>query len=227
MFETITDSQHYSRKDSFIVNQIKLATVNEPLYLTALFLVFFINYKTERNIFISIFTFYAVTSWSYFSHLLAHNKLFSTFGKLHLLHHDPKYHDSYIVLLIEALIDFFVFGGFILIFFGAVFEKLFKFHIFNPYIILLWALFYLTYHLINYHISKPDAHKQHHIDDGVSNFGPEWMDIIFDTKTDKSVFENLNSGIFNLLVVSAVILYFKDSSYDLTHIFDDIVSRTL
>jgi len=225
MTEDLDTNQLYSKDDSFIVNQIKLAKVNEPLYVAAFFLVFLINYKTDRNIFIAIFTFYAVTSWSYFSHLLSHNKYFSVLGSPHLLHHDPNYNDSAITFLIEAVIDFFVFGGFVLIFLGLLFERLFGFRVFNYYIILLWALFYLSYHLINYHVTKPDAHKQHHIDEGTSNFGPEWMDIIFDTKTDKSVFENLNSGIINLVVITAVILYLKDTSYDLTHLFDNVVSK--
>jgi len=219
------DYQIYSKNESFIVNEIKLAILNEPLLWTALIIVFIINYKTDQNIFIAIFTFYFVTSWSYFTHLLSHTKLFNSFGQFHLLHHNVEYSESWIVFLLEAMIDFFIFGGFLLIFTGIFIEKIVGFRIFNYYIILLWSLFYLSYHLINYHISKPDAHKQHHIDNGTSNFGPEWMDIIFDTKTDNSKFENLNSGIINMIIVTIIILYLKDSRFDLTKIFDTVFTH--
>jgi len=224
----VTDEpQLYSRKDPFIVNQIKLAVLNEPLYWTDFLLVFIINYKTDNNIFIALFSFYVVTSWSYFTHLLSHNKLFRPFGQFHLYHHDPNYHDSPLVFLIEGLIDFFVFGGFILIFFGKLVEAIFGFKVLNYYVILLWALFYLSYHLLNYHITKPDAHKQHHIDNGTSNFGPEWMDIFFDTKTDQSLFENLNSGIINLVILATIILAVKDTNFDLTYVFDTVIHRSM
>jgi hypothetical protein len=225
MSESEDTSQIYSRKESFITNQIKLGLINEPLYWTAAAIIFLVNYKTDRNIFIAIFTFYAVTSWSYFTHLLSHTKLFMPLGQIHLLHHDPKYNEMPAVYVTEALIDFFLFGGFILIFVGLFIENMFEFRIFNYYIILVWAIFYLTYHLFNYHITKPDAHKQHHIDNGSNNYGPEWMDIYFDTKTEGSVFENLNSGIINLIVATGIVLGLKDTKYDLTHIFDGVIAR--
>jgi hypothetical protein len=59
--ETIRDLQLdnniYSRKDSFIKNEMKLGILNAPLYATAFVIVLLINYKTDRNIFIAIFTF--------------------------------------------------------------------------------------------------------------------------------------------------------------------------
>ena len=218
--ETIRDLQLnnnvYSRKDSFIKNEMKLGILNAPLYATAFVLVLLINYKTDRNIFIAIFTFYFVSSWSYFTHWLSHQSIMKPLGQLHLLHHETKYHDSIFVFIIEALIDFFVFGGFLLIPIGHFIEKMIGFRLFNFYIILLWSFFYLTYHLLNYHYTKPDAHKEHHISNGISNYGPEWMDIFFDTKIEGSVFENLNSGIINLIIISSMILWLKDSDYDLT-----------
>uniref|UniRef100_A0A6C0ARR6 Fatty acid hydroxylase domain-containing protein n=1 Tax=viral metagenome TaxID=1070528 RepID=A0A6C0ARR6_9ZZZZ len=210
------DSQIYTRKDSFIKNQIKLGIINAPLYATAFVIVLLINYKTDRNIFIAIFSFYFVSSWSYFTHLFAHQPIFRPLGQFHLLHHDETNHDSSVVFLIEALIDFFVFGGFLLIPIGHFVEKLIGFRIFNYYIILMWSIFYLTYHLLNYHFTKPDAHKEHHISSGISNYGPEWMDIYFDTKTEGSIFENLNSGAVNLIIATGLILWLKDTEFDLT-----------
>jgi Fatty acid hydroxylase superfamily len=218
--ETIRDLQldkdTYSRKDSFIKNEIKLGILNMPLYATAFVLVLLINYKTDRNIFIAIFSFYFVSSWSYFTHCLAHVSFLKPLGQFHLLHHDPANRDSSIVFLIEALIDFFVIGGFLLIPLGHFAEELLGFKMFNYYIILMWSLFYLTYHLLNYHFTKPDAHKEHHISNGSSNYGPEWMDIFFDTKTDGSLFEDLNSGIINLVIITGLILWAKDGDYDMT-----------
>jgi hypothetical protein len=213
------DNDTYSRKDSFIKNEIKLGILNAPLYAAAFVIVLLINYKTDRNIFVAIFTFYFVSSWSYFTHCLAHVSFLKPLGQFHLLHHESANHDSAIVFLIEALIDFFVIGGFLLIPFGHFAEEALGFRIFNYYIILMWSLFYLTYHLLNYHFTKPDAHKEHHISGGSSNFGPEWMDIFFDTKTDGSVFEDLNSGIINLVIITGLILWAKDGDYDMTKCF--------
>jgi len=216
MLESDTSINIYSKKDPFIVNEIKLFLVNEPIFCIAALLVILINYKTDNNIYIAIFTFYYVTGWSYFTHLLYHQPWFSLIGQIHLFHHNPIYHDSSIVFIIEALLDFFVFGGFILIFFGIQLEKFLGFKIFNHYIILFWALFYTSYHLLNYHYIKPDAHKQHHITNGINNYGPEWFDILFHTKTDNTEFENLNSGIPNLIVIAIIILALKGTPYDLT-----------
>lgn len=205
----------YLKKDPFIINQMKLALVNTPLYWTALILVLMINYKTDNNIYLSIFTFYFITSWSYFAHLLCHQSWFKAFGQIHLLHHDETQQHSPIAFIIESLLNFFMIGGFIVLLLSMRFEKVFGFKIFNNYIILFWALFYTSYHLINYHMIKPDAHKQHHISNGVNNYGPEWMDIIFDTKSDGSEFEDLNSGIINMSIITLVILGLKNTDYDL------------
>jgi hypothetical protein len=219
------DDIRYFKKDSFIVNQLKLSSVNEPAYLTCLLLGVLVNYKTDNNIFITWFTFVVVTCWGYFTHYLSHKKSFGIFGEMHMIHHDPDHHDTIIAIISEILIDFFMAGGFILVFFGLLFERTFGFRILNYYIILIWALYYLTYHLINYHLIKPDSHKQHHIDNGQSNYGPEWMDIAFDTKTDGSEFENWNSGAINLFIITVFVLYFKDSKYDFTHMFDNVIDR--
>jgi len=224
-FNNAANCNVYSKNDSFIVNQIKLGLVNEPFYFAGLFLVCIINYKTNDNILLSCFTLLVVELWSYIIHILVHKKLFPIIDDLHILHHTPCYSDSIVVLIAEALQNFFVAGGFILIFFGKLVESYLNIRIFNYYIILAWALFYLTFHLVNYHIFLPESHKQHHIDNGQSNYGPEWLDVLFDTKTNNTVFENQNSGVVNLIFITIFILYFRGTKYDLTHLFDGVIAK--
>jgi hypothetical protein len=74
--------------------------------------------------------------------------------------------------------------------------------------ILLWAFFYATVHNINYLYVKPSTHKEHHIDDK-TNYGIDIWDIIVGSKYDWNNIETHNHTAINLIVITAVIMYFS------------------
>jgi hypothetical protein len=94
----------------------------------------------------------------------------------------------------------------------------------NHYTILVWAIIFTTYHLINYHVLSHEVHAQHHNEKGVNNYGPEWFDIMCNTKADNSEIEDMNSVIINIIVVLTLVLSLKDTSFDVVKIFEGIIN---
>jgi len=74
-------------------------------------------------------------------------------------------------------------------------------------VIILWAFFYATIHNINYVYIKPTTHRDHHVDDN-TNFGIDFLDILFNTKYDWEDIEVHNHGAINVLIITFIILYF-------------------
>ena len=93
----------------------------------------------------------------------------------------------------------------------------------NHHTILIWALIFTTYHLINYHVVKHEIHAQHHVENGVNNYGPEWFDILCNTKAEKSEMEDMNSVMINIVVIIFIVLGLKDTPYDLIQILTKLV----
>jgi sterol desaturase/sphingolipid hydroxylase (fatty acid hydroxylase superfamily) len=87
-----------------------------------------------------------------------------------------------------------------------IFFKYF-FNLIDNRIILLWALFYATVHNINYNIVSPQTHRQHHVNDK-TNYGIDIWDIIMGTKFDYDTIETHNHASINLLLITALILFF-------------------
>jgi hypothetical protein len=117
--------------------------------------------------------------------------------------------------MIDNIFNFFTIGGAILLFPLLYIKNVLNIHLLNHYVILIWSLVYTSYHSINYHIFETNnIHVEHH-ESLHYNYGPEWFDIIFATKQDGSDIENMNSGIFNVIVVSMIVLLLKDTKYDI------------
>jgi len=124
-----------------------------------------------------------------------------------MYHHDPFLSEKWQYRLIEFFIDIFIFGGLILIPFGMMVEYLFA-RIFNYYGIFFWALLYATYH-INWHFqSSPNPHFYHH-KYLHCNYGPDIIDILFGTKMDEDIVEDMNSAIINILLIFAGFFIFR------------------
>ena len=77
-------------------------------------------------------------------------------------------------------------------------------------VILLWAFFYATVHNMNYVITKPTTHKEHHIDD-TTNYGIDIWDIIVGSKYDWDNIETHNHAAINLIVITAVIIFVSNT----------------
>ena len=78
--------------------------------------------------------------------------------------------------------------------------------------------------MINYHVKQVPTHKSHHETDTTDgktiNFGPDVFDIIFDTKKDNQVYEDINHGIPNALIITIVIILLFKSKYDIIDILE-------
>ena len=70
--------------------------------------------------------------------------------------------------------------------------------------ICIWyGLCYASYHNINQQIEKPEAHIKHHNNYNY-NYGPDYLDIFFNTKIGYKL-ENMNSGIINNILICFII----------------------
>ena len=135
------------------------------------------------------------------------------------IHHNVNDSKTFINLLIEfiqniltqgllfIIVDIFILSFMITLNFKII-NKIFNF-IPNKAIILLWALFYSTIHIINYNILNPIQHRQHHKHQ-FTNLDPvEFTDIIFDTKYDYKYIQDYNHGSINIIIITILIIYFK------------------
>ena len=75
-------------------------------------------------------------------------------------------------------------------------KKYIGIQILDNYVLLFTAFLYSSIHMINYHVKQVPTHKSHHKSDNTNdkavNFGPDVFDIIFDTKKDNEVYEDIN-----------------------------------
>ena len=69
----------------------------------------------------------------------------------------------------------------------------------HPWTCLYLSLVYATVHLINQRIFESAAHAQHHADK-FTNYGPDYMDVLYNTKGDAAP-EPLTNGVPNLILL--------------------------
>jgi len=95
----------------------------------------------------------------------------------------------------------------------------------NKTISILWGLIYTTIHNINYAIVNPQTHKEHHIkdlnnayndsDEQVTNYGPDTIDIMCDTKYKTNIIEDFNHGTINIIILTIILILIKDSNKEI------------
>jgi len=219
MLHKLKYSPIYSYQDGLIINAIKFIDVNMVMYITTILIGFIINYKTNDCIIRTVLTYLAITLWTYYVHDIMHKYENSPIGKIHAIHHNSKYKDDISVEILEILVNVIIIGGLFWIPVMLWIENTIGFRIVNYYMILIWSFMFMTYHLINYHIYNADVHCQHHQENGENNYGPEWYDILFNTKAEHSKIEDMNSGVINNIILTFIVLYLKDTPYDLVDIF--------
>ena len=126
------------------------------------------------------------------------------------IHHKSNINKKKLNILTEFYINFFSSGGSLLLINLFINLKVslfnFVFRLDNT-ALLLFALCYSTSHLINYHVLDSIEHKQHHSNTKF-NYGPEFFDILFDSKFDDNVV-NENHITINLLLFTIIIYLFK------------------
>jgi hypothetical protein len=95
----------------------------------------------------------------------------------------------------------------------------------NKTISILWGLIYTTIHNINYVFVNPQTHKEHHMkdlnnayndpDEQVTNYGPDTIDIICDTKYKTNIIEDFNHGTINVIILTTILILIKDSNKEI------------
>jgi len=223
MTDQLKYSLIYSHQDGLYNNIIKLTNVNYRLFITILLGGIIINYITGDNMARTTFTFFAISVWTYAVHWFMHKYENTILGKIHAIHHNPAYKEYISTEIFEIAVNFLIIGGLLWIPIIMILENYFETKLANYYTILVWAIIFTTYHLINYHILSHEVHAQHHNEKGVNNYGPEWFDILCNTKAENSEIEDMNSVIINIIVITSLVLSLKDTSFDVIKIFEGLI----
>jgi len=223
MTDNLKYSELYSHQDGLYNNMIKMTNVNYMLFTAIILGGITINYITGDNMFRTILTYFGISVWTYAVHWFMHKYENTILGKIHAIHHMPEYKDYISTEIFEIFVNLTIIGGLLWIPIIMVLENYVGIQLANHYVILAWAIIFTTYHLINYHILSHAVHAQHHTENGVNNYGPEWFDIICNTKAENSEMEDMNSVIANIIVVTALVLSLKDTSYDVVGVFSHLI----
>ena len=204
-------SRIYQRKNGKIYN-LGLSLKTNIIYNLSIFIAcIVIGYKTN-DILISLITGVVIYFWSFGIHYIAH-KVPYKFNP-HMIHHTKDVSHKWWAILIESIINIFGSGGLTLAMINIFIERSFKIRLLNNYVLLYTTLLYTTFHIINYHILKVSTHIDHHKYD-TSNYGPDIMDILFNTKVDGGEIEDMNHATINSVFILILILFIMDSKYDL------------
>jgi hypothetical protein len=123
-------------------------------------------------------------------------------------HHSPLKKDS-LTSVIHWIIELFADITFFAILY--FFQKLIRFEIVPPVLILYYGVIYVTVHVINYSIfHAAKKHVVHHetseTDPDPKNYGPDIIDHLFGTNDDDT-FENYNHTLPNILAAFFVAYY--------------------
>jgi hypothetical protein len=223
MTDNLKYSELYSHQDGLYNNMIKLTNVNYKLFVSILLGGIIINYITGDHMFRTSSTYFGISVWTYAIHWFMHKYENTILGKIHAIHHNPAYKEFISTEIFEIAVNLLIIGGLLWIPIVMILENYIGIKLANHYTILAWAIIFTTYHLINYHILSHEVHAQHHNEKGVNNYGPEWFDIICNTKSENSEIEDMNSVIINIIVVTALVLSLKDTSFDVVKIFSDLI----
>lgn len=120
------------------------------------------------------------------------------------VHHCPEESKRWYNVMFEAVQNFQFQALFLLCVNTAIGRPL------NNHVIVMWGLFYVTIHLINFSVCEHKTHELHHVD-RFTNYEPYIFDILHGTTfhDDPVMIESLNTTAINVVVVSAVIVLVK------------------
>lgn len=192
----------YNKKDGLKKHLELYICKNYPLIIVGYTIVYFFDKYTETIPFMTLLTLFFMMGWTYYSHMFTH---IGPTMSLHSYHHDKEVCSKWNYRLLEFFIDLIFFGGIILIPVGMFFEKVFKSRMFNYYGILFWAILYASYHLNWHFLPSPNPHYYHH-ENVYCNYGPDILDILFGTKMEFDIIENMNTSIMNILGIFLIFL---------------------
>lgn len=168
--------------------------------LSWLLIIITVSIISYNNIFRGIFTFFFFIFISYFYHVITHVHK-NIFSIVHHYHHEnDNFFSHFIQIVLESSMPY----PFIIM------SVLFDIHIFDPWTIIYFMLFYCSVHNVNYSIFKVNkVHSLHHKEVNV-NFGPDVCDVLFGTKHhSENCVENTNHYIPNVLIITGIVMILK------------------
>lgn len=131
------------------------------------------------------------------------------------IHHNSDLNDNWYNILIEAIENILMEGGFIIII-SILLELQLNIRkhtfTFNHTLIIFWGILYTSVHLINYKWITPNPHNDHH-KNVHTNYGIDTLDILFNTKYDMNDIELFNHGTINLIIIFVLLIFIKESKY--------------
>lgn len=196
MDSTIDCSDIYERDKQKIFRALK---AYGPYALSTLILIYLFSDST-RN-FLNIYTATIFLGLgSYFYHRLLHILPENAINAHIYFHHSPhKTIPRRLDLMLEMLPPLVYTSSIIIV------QELVNIHI-VPYNLAFWgALYYMSYHIINYSILGSSFHEKHHIHKNV-NFTPDFLDHTFGTNATEE-FEDMSHMIPNM-ICSFVVTYY-------------------
>jgi hypothetical protein len=176
------------------------------------------NKEFNGNKFQLYFTFIVISILGYQIHYISHNIYFAEFYRdsnpilkdniitnylltlfcdivdyHRVYHHDMQINKTWKHLVGEFLSNILMQG-----LYPALIFKLFSY--LDLRIVMIWGLFYATFHIINYSYVKPKSHIDHHFHE-YTNYGIDIYDIIFGSKYDWENTENYNHFSINITLI--------------------------
>lgn len=202
----------YEKEKGKCYNIKKCLELNKWFFSSIVIMTLIFGYVSNDYI-RTILTTIIIFIWAYTTHILAH--MIQPLKWFHSFHHDDRTSHTWYGELIETLVNIFGSGGLTILFLNIFLEIITGYKLLNNYVIFLFSFFYASYHMINYHILKVSTHVNHH-KEVKTNYGPDIMDIIFNTKhKEDTEIENMNHGTINIIILTVLTLYMKDSKIDI------------
>ena len=223
------------KREANIDIALKSIQDNIIFWLITFFCLYIINrHSGKYTFFETVLTFNITMIWGYYVHVISHaydfEKLYThsnnfitrflqqdenlnpvvlfflrQFDFHSKIHHDSTINKQPFNLFMECFQN--IISQASLIIFSGV--SLFGLNIqFDKNAIIIWALFYVTVHNINYNYVNQQFHIDHHINEK-TNYGIDLLDIIFDSKSDLSFIENNNYYIINSIIITLIMIKFK------------------
>lgn len=198
-------------KSASIQTGVRDAIIVSWMYYLSVAIGFLIIGVMTNDVAKCMWTGIAMFFWAHRTHIWAHSTWPWTW--FHGWHHNPEHSQTTWGILIETYTNVVGSGGLTLIPYNILMKALTGFEPLNNYVLLYFSLLYSTFHMINYHYLKVKTHSDHHADIGC-NFGPDVMDVVFQTKKDGEEYEDMNHAVVNNIGMLIVVLLLHDSALD-------------
>jgi len=172
-----------------------------------------IGHFSDQRYLVAMITILVATWQTWAMHYTMHSD--NPLAHLHEYLHHSSISKQFWAISVEALLELLTISGGWMLAIILLIKHKFGFYLLNPYIILFWGISFILVHLIQFHnpnVWDNTNHAFHH-DDLKTNMSPDYWDIIFKTKYDKSPIVHQTTWPL-LTILTIVIVPFIHSKYD-------------